>query len=93
MLRLTYYSLIQSSFLVYACVQGIQAQTVANFYLAFEQGLDLIPVLNKIDLPSAEPERVIESMAAAFDVSPASVLRCSAKTGLGVDQVLPAVIQ
>jgi translation factor GUF1, mitochondrial len=72
--------------------QGVQAQTVANFYLAFAQGLTLVPVLNKVDLPSADPEMALEQMKTAFELEPENAIRVSAKTGLNVEKVLPTVI-
>jgi len=72
--------------------QGVEAQTVANAYLATEAGLDLIPVISKIDLPGAHPEEVIEEMHNILDIDPAEILRVSAKTGEGVDEVLRAVV-
>lgn len=73
--------------------QGVQAQTVANFYLAFSQGLQLVPIINKVDLPSAEPARALEQMEATFELDPEQALLVSAKTGLNVEAVLPAVIE
>ncbi|GFR64666.1 translation factor GUF1 homolog, mitochondrial [Elysia marginata] len=73
--------------------QGVQAQTVANFYLAFEQNLKIIPVLNKIDLKNAQPEVVVEQMHNLFDVEEDEVLKISAKQGSGVEDVLSAVIE
>jgi small GTP-binding protein len=73
--------------------QGVQAQTVANFYLAFSQGLQLVPVINKVDLPSADPDRVLEQMRTTFELDPDKVVLVSAKTGLNVEAVLPAVIE
>eukprot|EP00887_Chlorella_sp_A99_P003608 scaffold7.g3608.t1 len=70
-----------------------EAQTVANFYLAFEQGLAIVPLLNKIDMAGAEPERVAQQLQEAFDIPPAECLRVSAKTGLGLEAVLPAVVE
>ncbi|EYE90770.1 GTPase GUF1 [Aspergillus ruber CBS 135680] len=72
--------------------QGVQAQTVANFYLAFAQGLELIPVLNKVDLPSAEPERALEQMRNSFELETDNAVWVSAKTGLNVPKVLPTVV-
>ncbi|RAK72832.1 DNA-directed RNA polymerase III core subunit RPO31 [Aspergillus fijiensis CBS 313.89] len=72
--------------------QGIQAQTVANFYLAFSQGLELIPVINKVDLPSAEPQRALEQMKHSFELDTESAVLVSAKTGLNVEQLLPTVV-
>ncbi|KAH8694187.1 translation factor guf1, mitochondrial [Talaromyces proteolyticus] len=73
--------------------QGVQAQTVANFYLAFAQGLELIPVINKVDLPSADPERALEQMQSTFEIDTDDAVRVSAKTGLNVAGLLPAVIE
>src|SRR5438270_13931623 len=72
--------------------QGVQAQTVANAYLAMEGELTIVPVLNKIDLPIARPTEVIAEMEQALGIIPADVLRASGKTGLGVDGVLQAII-
>src|SRR5262245_13492947 len=73
--------------------QGVQAQTVANAFLAMEANLTIVPVLNKIDLPNARPEDVTGEMEHALGIAPAEVLRCSAKTGLGVDEVMAAIIE
>ncbi|OAP65545.1 translation factor GUF1, mitochondrial [Fonsecaea erecta] len=73
--------------------QGVQAQTVANFYLAFAQGLSLIPVINKVDLPHADAPRALEQMHDAFELDPDSAVLVSAKTGLNVESILPAVIE
>ncbi|OLL23847.1 Translation factor GUF1, mitochondrial [Neolecta irregularis DAH-3] len=73
--------------------QGIQAQTVANFYLAFAENLKIIPVLNKIDLPAAEPGKVLEQLEQTFELDPVDALAISAKTGLGVGAILPAIIE
>jgi small GTP-binding protein len=73
--------------------QGVQAQTVANFYLAFAQGLELIPVLNKIDLPSADTERALEQVRNSFEIDTDGAVCVSAKTGLNVGQLLPTVIE
>lgn len=72
--------------------QGVQAQTVANFYLAFAQGLELIPVLNKIDLPTSEPERALEQMRDSFELDVDNAVGVSAKTGLNVQKLLPTVV-
>ncbi|KAL9602952.1 MAG: hypothetical protein Q9219_001477 [cf. Caloplaca sp. 3 TL-2023] len=72
--------------------QGVQAQTVANFYLAFAQGLQLVPIVNKVDLPSADPPRALEQMKDTFELDPAMAVLVSAKTGLNVEAVLPTVI-
>ncbi|KAM5451972.1 Translation factor guf1 mitochondrial [Microsporum canis] len=73
--------------------QGVQAQTVANFYLAFAQGLTLVPVINKVDLPSADPERALEQMKTTFELDVDKAVRVSAKTGLNVQELLPAIIE
>jgi GTP-binding protein LepA len=72
--------------------QGVQAQTVANAYLAMEGDLTIVPVLNKIDLPVARPDAVKAEMQTALGIDPADVLHASGKTGLGVDEVLAAII-
>jgi GTP-binding protein LepA len=73
--------------------QGVQAQTVANAFLAMESELAIVPVLNKVDLSTARPDEVIAEMQSALGIEPADVLRCSAKTGLGVDEVLAAIVE
>lgn len=73
--------------------QGVQAQTVANFYLAFSQGLTLVPVINKVDLPSADPARALEQLRTTFELDASNAPLISAKTGLNVDSVLPQVIE
>ena len=72
--------------------QGVEAQTVANLYLALEYNLEVVPVINKIDLPSADIERVLEEIDADLGLDPYEAVRCSAKTGLGIDDVLDAVV-
>ena len=73
--------------------QGVQALTVANFYLAFAEGLTLVPMLNKVDLPSADAGRVAEQIGTTFELDARDAVRLSAKTGVGVENVLPAVIE
>jgi GTP-binding protein LepA len=73
--------------------QGVEAQTVANTYLAVDAGLELIPALNKVDLPGAEPDRVAGEIAELLGEEPDRVLRVSAKTGEGVDRLLEAIVQ
>jgi GTP-binding protein LepA len=82
----------EGALLVVDASQGVEAQTVANCYTAIEQGVAVVPVLNKIDLPSAEPERVIEEIEDIIGIPAHDALRCSAKTGEGVDDILEAVI-
>ncbi|XP_018573729.1 translation factor GUF1 homolog, mitochondrial [Anoplophora glabripennis] len=71
---------------------GVQAQTVANFYLAFGSDLVIIPVINKIDLKNADPERVCNQLKFLFDIEPDSVLKISAKLGIGIEAVLNAIV-
>lgn len=73
--------------------QGIEAQTLANCYLALENDLEIVPCLNKIDLPAAEPDRVADEISGLLGLDPTSVLRISAKTGEGVPALLDAVIE
>ena len=73
--------------------QGVQAQTVANFYLAFAQGLYLLPIVNKVDLPTADAARALEQVKDTFELEPKNAIAVSAKTGLNVGEVLPAVIE
>lgn len=73
--------------------QGVQAQTVANAYLAIENNLTIIPVLNKIDLPTARPEAVIAEMETAVGIRGEDVIRASGKTGQGVEDVLRAIVE
>src|SRR5438552_12124103 len=79
--------------LVVDASQGVEAQTVANTYLAVNAGLELIPVLNKVDLPGAEPERVAREIHELLGDEPEDILRISAKTGEGVEDLLEAIVQ
>jgi GTP-binding protein LepA len=72
--------------------QGIEAQTLANAYMAIESGLEIIPVVNKIDLPAADPDRVAAEVASVIGGSPDDVIRVSAKSGLGIDELLHAIV-
>ena len=82
----------EGAILVVDASQGIQAQTLANVYLAIEAGLEIIPVLNKIDLPAADPERVAGEVSKLLGCNPESILTVSAKEGKGVTELLDAVI-
>ncbi|MDE1982329.1 MAG: translation elongation factor 4 [Betaproteobacteria bacterium] len=82
----------EGAVLVVDASQGVEAQTVANCYTAIEQGVEVFPVLNKIDLPSAEPERVMAEIEDIIGIDAHDALRVSAKTGEGVQDVLEAVI-
>lgn len=83
----------EGALLIVDAAQGVEAQSVANCYTAIEQGLDVLPILNKIDLPSAEPERVIHEIEDVIGISADNALKISAKTGLGVNAVLEQLIQ
>lgn len=83
----------QGALLLVDASQGVQAQTMANFYLAFDQDLTIIPVINKIDMAHAEPERVEEELKTLFDFDKSQVLRASAKAGIGVHEILAAIIE
>ncbi|KAL7303008.1 hypothetical protein TKK_0004231 [Trichogramma kaykai] len=72
---------------------GVQAQTVANFYLAFGRDLTIIPVINKIDLKNANPERVVNQLNSLFDLEKRDIIKISAKNGTNIDQVLEAVVE
>uniref|UniRef100_A0A669CHC6 GTP binding elongation factor GUF1 n=1 Tax=Oreochromis niloticus TaxID=8128 RepID=A0A669CHC6_ORENI len=85
-------SACQGVLLIVDANQGIQAQTVANFYLAFEAQLTIIPVINKIDLKNADPERVESQIEKVFDIPREECIRISAKLGTNVDKVLQAVV-
>src|SRR6266481_2485263 len=82
----------EGAILLVDAFQGVQAQTVANAFLAMEHELTIVPVLNKIDLPVARPTEVIAEMEQALGIAPADVLPASGKTGQGVDEVLQAII-
>ncbi|HEX2127785.1 MAG TPA: translation elongation factor 4 [Solirubrobacterales bacterium] len=83
----------EGALLVVDAAQGVEAQTVANTYAAIEAGLELVPVLNKVDLPGAEPERVIGEIVDLIGCEPEDVMRISAKTGEGVGEVLEAIVE
>ena len=82
----------EGALLVVDASQGVEAQTVANCYTAIEQGVEVVPVLNKIDLPSADPERVIDEIEDIIGINADDAIRASAKTGEGIDDILEAVI-
>ena len=79
--------------LVVDAAQGVEAQTLANVYLALDHDLDVMPVINKIDLPSAEPDRVIEEIEDIIGIEAHDAPLISAKTGLNVDQVLEQIVE
>lgn len=85
-------SACEGALLIVDASQGVEAQTVANCYTAIEQNLEVIPVLNKIDLPAAEPERVIKNIEEVIGIDAQDALRISAKTGEGIQEVLELLI-
>lgn len=83
----------EGALLVVDAAQGVEAQTVANCYTALEQGLEVLPVLNKIDLPQADPDRVIKEIEEIIGIEASHSLRISAKTGLGVRELLEELVK
>ena len=83
----------EGAVLLVDAAQGIEAQTLANLYLAMENDLHIIPVLNKIDLPAAQPEKYAEELAKLIGCEPSDVLRVSGKTGVGVGQLLDEIVR
>ena len=83
----------EGALLVVDSSQGVEAQTLANVYLAIDAGLEIVPVLNKIDLPAAEPERVRQQIEDVIGLDASEAIGISAKTGLNIDQVLEAVVE
>ena len=82
----------EGAVLVVDASQGVEAQTLANAYMAIEEGLEIIPVVNKIDLPAADPDRAAEELAGVLGGTAAEVIRVSAKTGEGIDELLEAIV-
>ncbi|MPZ73728.1 MAG: elongation factor 4 [Nitriliruptorales bacterium] len=83
----------EGAVLLVDAAQGMEAQTIANLYVAIEAGLEVIPVLNKIDLPAARPEQVAEEIASLLGGDPTDILAVSAKTGIGVPAVLERIVE
>ena len=83
----------EGALLVVDAGQGVEAQSVANCYTAIEQGLEVVPVLNKMDLPQAEPDRVAQEIEDIIGIEATDAVRCSAKSGLGVEDVLEDLIR
>ena len=83
----------EGALLVVDASQGVEAQTMANVYLALEQDLEIVPVLNKVDLPSADPDRVVAEIESVIGLEAQDAVRASAKTGLGVHEVLEQIVQ
>ena len=83
----------EGALLVVDAAQSIQAQTISNLYLALENDLEIIPVLNKIDLPSANPEEVTDDIVDLLGCKPEDIIPASAKTGLGIEEILNAIVE
>jgi GTP-binding protein LepA len=83
----------EGALLVVDAAQGVEAQSVANCYTAIEQGLEVMPVLNKMDLPQADPDRVCNEIEEIIGIEATDAVKCSAKSGLGVDDVLAALVK
>jgi GTP-binding protein LepA len=82
----------EGAILLVDAAQGIEAQTLANLYLALDNDLEIIPVLNKIDLPAADPEKYADEIAGLIGGDPNEVMRVSGKTGMGVEALLDRVV-
>lgn len=83
----------EGALLVVDATQGVQAQTISNLYMAIDQDLEIIPVINKIDMPSAMPEEVEDEIIELIGCEPSDILRASGKTGQGVEEILKAVVE
>ena len=83
----------EGALLVIDASQGIEAQTLANLYLALEHDLEIIPVINKIDLPNADPERVKRELGDSIGLDASEAVLVSAKTGMGIEDVLEAIVE
>ena len=83
----------EGALLIVDAAQSIQAQTISNLYLALDNDLEIIPVLNKVDLPSANPEEVTDDIVDLLGCTPEEVIPASAKTGLGIQDILTAIIE
>src|SRR5690606_6394887 len=83
----------EGALLVVDAGQGVEAQSVANCYTAIEQGLEVVPVINKIDLPTADPERVIRQIEDIIGIEAQDAVRISAKTGFGVEDLLERIVE
>ena len=83
----------EGALLVVDATQGVQAQTISNLYMAIDHGLEIIPVINKIDMDSAHPDEVEDEIVELLGCDPSEILRCSARTGVGVPEVLDAIVQ
>ncbi len=86
-------SACEGALLVVDAAQGVEAQTLANVYLAIDADLEIVPVINKVDLPGADPDSVVEQIEDGIGLEASGAVLCSAKTGLGVDEVLEAIVK
>jgi GTP-binding protein LepA len=86
-------SACEGAILVVDAAQGIEAQTLSNLYLAMDNDLEIIPVLNKIDLPAADPDRIAADIVDLIGCKPEEIIRCSAKEGIGIDLLLEAIVK
>ena len=82
----------EGALLVVDAAQGVEAQTLSNVYLALDQDLEIIPVLNKVDLPSADVDRVVDEIEEVIGIEASGAVMCSAKTGLGIREVLESLV-
>jgi GTP-binding protein LepA len=82
----------QGALLVVDAAQGVEAQTMANFFLAFDQDLTMVPVVNKIDMANAQPERIVAQLGKLFDFAPEDCILASAKAGIGIKNILDAIV-
>src|ERR1700733_5104903 len=83
----------QGALLLVDAAQGVQAQTMANFYLAFDQDLTIVPIINKIDMANADIPRVSNEMEQLFDFKDSEIIRASAKAGLGISEILDGIVE
>ena len=92
-MRFLVLSLLEGALLIVDAAQSIQAQTISNLYLALEHDLEIIPILNKVDLPSAKPEEVTDDIVDLLGCDPDEIIHASGKTGFGVENILKAIIE
>ena len=85
-------SACEGSLLIVDSTQGVEAQTLANVYLALENNLEIIPVLNKVDLPGADAEKIKQEIEEIIGLDTSNAINCSAKTGEGIEDILEAVV-
>lgn len=82
----------EGALLVVDATQGVQAQTISNLYMAIDHNLEIIPVINKIDMPNAMPDEVEDEIVELIGCDPSDIIRASARTGEGVEKILEAVV-